>query len=470
MPYFDGIDDQQVTPDAEAEARRRVLGIIAGAGKKPVLGAPQPDPGFSGTVQPGTRDYDMRVSSTNQPRVPAPKISAITPPTINAPLTSQPVLGIPTPPVRPNVAPMREDFPARPELGGWKKVLGLGLATLSGPQNAGRSAEQILHGQRDKAETQYQQATQDWERSQSDAARAATTAETQAKTEALRNPKPEKPENLDREAYDYYISQGMTPAAARKQVLADAQEQKPDKTPNFEEATYQEWLKTHPGGTRLQFRKDLSTATEKPEKPQRTLVSIPQPDGSAKIIEATPGMTIPKGARTVQEFGKEQAPTADEQRRADLGKNLNENLDAYADIVKRRPELFGPIAGRKTALLMMTGSSDPDISALRTIKEFAGMASVGTHAMRNAQHVKIASDAMMNLYDEPQAILAENGPLSRARTSIQTFIGDVSGQRVQDKGAAQGDTVNVISPDGTPGTIPRANLQKALSRGYKQAP
>lgn len=35
---------------------------------------------------------------------------------------------------------------------------------------------------------------------------------------------------------------------------------------------------------------------------------------------------------------------------------------------------------------------------------------------------------------------------------------------------AVGDTVQVISPTGVPGTIPRANLPTALSKGYKQAP
>jgi len=36
-------------------------------------------------------------------------------------------------------------------------------------------------------------------------------------------------------------------------------------------------------------------------------------------------------------------------------------------------------------------------------------------------------------------------------------------------GGMDADTVKVISPDGTPGTIPKANLPKALQRGYKQA-
>lgn len=37
------------------------------------------------------------------------------------------------------------------------------------------------------------------------------------------------------------------------------------------------------------------------------------------------------------------------------------------------------------------------------------------------------------------------------------------------KAAPAGDMVDVISPDGTPGQIPRANLKKALKAGYKEA-
>jgi hypothetical protein len=118
------------------------------------------------------------------------------------------------------------------------------LATLAGPQ-AAPLAEKILHGQRDAANQRFGQAEQDWERQQSDEARQAQIEETQARTKSLLNPKPEKPEkpeNLDREAYDFYVSQGMNPADARKRVLGDAQEQKPDTgKPTFEEQNYAEW-------------------------------------------------------------------------------------------------------------------------------------------------------------------------------------------------------------------------------------
>jgi hypothetical protein len=42
------------------------------------------------------------------------------------------------------------------------------------------------------------------------------------------------------------------------------------------------------------------------------------------------------------------------------------------------------------------------------------------------------------------------------------------GAQVGSGPGAQGDRVTVVAPDGTIGTIPRSNLQKALRRGYKQ--
>ena len=120
---------------------------------------------------------------------------------------------------------------------------------------------------------------------------------------------------------------------------------------------------------------------------------------------------------------KANKPTADEQRRADLANNMNENLDKLEEIVNRRPDLFGPVAGRMTGLKSTLGTSDPDIASLNAIKEYFGMASVGAHAMRNAQHVETAARAVANFNNEPDAIKAA---IKTARDSVQTFINDAN--------------------------------------------
>lgn len=128
-------------------------------------------------------------------------------------------------------------------------------------------------------------------------------------------------------------------------------------------------------------------------------------------------------------------PTADETRRADLAENMTENLTQLEDIVRRRPDLFGPMAGRLTGWRQKLGTSDPDVAKLHAIKEYLGMASVGAHAMRNAQHVGAAADAVMaGFVNSPAATLAA---IQSARDSVDTFKRDITmplKERVQNIG------------------------------------
>jgi hypothetical protein len=133
---------------------------------------------------------------------------------------------------------------------------------------------------------------------------------------------------------------------------------------------------------------------------------------------------------------KLKEPTADEQRRDDLARNAEENLDQLEDVLRRRPELFGPVGGRLTALRGAIGTNDPDVSKLKSLKEFYGMASVGAHAMRNAQHVSTAADAVMNGFvNGPDAM---KGAISTARSSFKTFHADAQRRRGAIQGAISG--------------------------------
>lgn len=122
------------------------------------------------------------------------------------------------------------------------------------------------------------------------------------------------------------------------------------------------------------------------------------------------------------QLAKAQEPTADEQRRADLARNMNENLDQLEEIANRRPDLFGPVAGRMTQAANVIGTSDPDKAKLKAIREYLGMASVGAHAMRNAQHVGTAADAVMNGFTNSPA--AMKAAIGEARKSTGTFLAD----------------------------------------------
>jgi hypothetical protein len=122
--------------------------------------------------------------------------------------------------------------------------------------------------------------------------------------------------------------------------------------------------------------------------------------------------------------GEIKKATADEQRRADLANNLSENLDQLEEIVTRRPELFGPVSGRLTGAKQWAGTNDPDVAALKTIAEQTGMAMVGTHAMRNAQHVEAAANSITGANkNTPAALLGPQGSIAKARQSLKTFLG-----------------------------------------------
>ena len=113
---------------------------------------------------------------------------------------------------------------------------------------------------------------------------------------------------------------------------------------------------------------------------------------------------------------------SDEQKRADLAQNMNENLDSLEDIATRRPELFGPLAGRMTDLKVAAGTSDPDIAKLEVVKHNLGMVTQGVHGMRSAQGVEASAQALVNGYhNSPTALKAA---VDAARGSAKTFLED----------------------------------------------
>jgi hypothetical protein len=137
---------------------------------------------------------------------------------------------------------------------------------------------------------------------------------------------------------------------------------------------------------------------------------------TAQVKPAPPGL-VPKGEK----------PSADEQRRADLAGNLNENLDKLEDIVSRRPDLFGPLAGRWASLKGAIGSNDPDIATLKTIQHQIGMAQISAHGMRSAHGIEGAADSIFNnMKNGPEAMKAS---ISAVRNSVKTFQQDVQNAR-----------------------------------------
>lgn len=261
----------------------------------------------------------------------------------------------------------------------------------------------------------------------------ARTAHENAQADAVKNPKggttPEESTLHDLMAGDNGnprinpdTNKPYSYLEAFQKVYQAKQDVKPDKNekPDSPEQQFiDEFQRTHKGSSVADAEAAYTKTTQKPEHEPRQMVV--GPDGT--VIELRPGMKVPAGSKTVS-GDLTNKPTADEQRRADLSENLNENLDQLEDIVKRRPELFGPLAGRWTELKGKFGSDDPDISALQVLEHQIGMAQISAHGMRSAQGISSAAESIMNgLHSGPAAL---QNAIKTVRNSVKTFTGDVA--------------------------------------------
>lgn len=428
MAYIDW-DEQQiaVTPEQEAENRRRMLGMLAGAGKNSVLGVPQPSPVM--TNQPGTRGYDLSVSATNPPNVPSPRTTSAAPPSLAPSFTPKaPVLGaLAQPPVRPNVMPERSDFPEGPPLPTWKKVLGLGLSALAGPQRAGPLAEQILNKPRIEADRQYNQATADWERTQTDAARAAQTEHTQAETEALRHPKPEKPENLQQAYADAVAdaqSRGVDPSKDQKvQQIADAitslqKQPAPPKDNKAVAGTVKgkpAWgVQTETGWIDPQTKKSIPDFAPAPNyaqvAPGLRTVDILDPTTGLPTVQTLGGKKL--GVSGTGAYGHEAAQAGAVTRAAS---GLIDEIKAHKD------KLGNPKAIIESALLG-TPWADPETAGIRAqIATFAAL-QPSMHGFRGMNAVQQFEKVLGGIPNNPDALIAAINGITKTAGAINPAL------------------------------------------------
>jgi hypothetical protein len=232
------------------------------------------------------------------------------------------------------------------------------------------------------------------------------------------------------------------------------QDVKPEKPGNDFEQFYHDYITDNhlpdSAHNRLMAREQFAKAGQAPQRPQQQLGVV-----NGKIVELKPGMEVPKGTESLSGDLKGSKPTADETRRSDLARNMNENLDELEEIVKRRPDLFGKLAGRWTGLKEAIGTDDQDIARLHTIKEQMGMAMVGAHAMRNAQHVEAAANSILNSFKNgPDAILASTGDARKSLATFQHDAGDQPGSAAKGAASGAGKSIDVTAPNGKSYSFP----------------
>ena len=259
---------------------------------------------------------------------------------------------------------------------------------------------------------------------------AANTTHIDAETAALNN-KPDKPQTIEEQAYDYAVKQGKSPMDALAAVYQSKSPVKAEKDAGLPQqyldaiasgdSTKAGLIKQVIHDTQVQPKIDIHQANA-PAGSSGTWQMVMDKDGNPKFWNSktgemkdnAQGLTKPKGDRA----------TVDEQKRADLAKNMNENLDSMEDIVRRRPELFGPLAGRFTGAKQSFGTDDPDIARMETIKHNLGMVAQGTHGMRSATGIETAANSLLNgFHNSPKATLSA---LEAGRSSSRTFLDDAN--------------------------------------------
>ncbi len=256
--------------------------------------------------QPGTRAYDLALGATSQPKLPVTRLTA---PEV-APDLGQPAAASGTPavslagkqPLRPTYSPETAKATGAPLVTfadtygdeaqrgqqavaeaqkqadaikpSWMRQLGghllAGVAGFGGGAQFGAKVGRDFIG-RPRAEAEQRVADAQAQTTANEAAivKEAGLANTQSEIDARNREKTERPENLDREAYDYYIGQGMTPANARKRVLQDAESVKPGRqthTSAFEAFAYGTPEEKKAAQDYLEFEKKLGARYRTPNE------------------------------------------------------------------------------------------------------------------------------------------------------------------------------------------------------------
>lgn len=175
----------------------------------------------------------------------------------------------------------------------------------------------------------------------------------------------------------------------------------------------------------------------------------------------TPFRVTPKPNAVQVQIQKE------ERQLDDAFDTLNQLHDLYKNIASEGA--VGPVAGRLTnaANFLTGGGYNPDAATYRSLKE-------GFTA-----RIKALSGDVGVMTDQDQARIGQliadiDKDPSHAENNFKEIKQIVLNAKFRRQNKTQpqsqgDDMVSVIAPDGTPGKIPAANLQKAIQRGYKQA-
>jgi hypothetical protein len=130
---------------------------------------------------------------------------------------------------------------------------------------------------------------------------------------------------------------------------------------------------------------------------------------------ALPGaMLTPEGQPVGSHFASNVRPTGQERNKADMAASADNQINDMLSIVQKRPDIFGPAAGRKTDFTVWIGSQDPDAQRFRAARTIAGDHLAGTFGGRSEAALNALDSAIGHFRDNPAAVTAGLNQLKSA--------------------------------------------------------
>lgn len=118
-------------------------------------------------------------------------------------------------------------------------------------------------------------------------------------------------------------------------------------------------------------------------------------------------------------FQQNVRPTGQERNKADMANSAAQQIGDMKSIITKRPDIFGPVAGRTTDFNIWLGSQDPDAQRFRAARTIAGDHLAGTFGGRSEAALKALDNALGQFKDNPEAALAGLDQLAGATGNFQ---------------------------------------------------
>lgn len=133
-----------------------------------------------------------------------------------------------------------------------------------------------------------------------------------------------------------------------------------------------------------------------------------------------PGSMITDSGQSVgTAFQQNVRPTGQERNKGDMANSAAQQIGDMKSIISKRPDIFGPAAGRTTDLQVWLGSQDPDAQRFRAARTIAGDHLAGTFGGRSEAALHALDNALGQFKDNPQAALAGLDQLAGATNTFR---------------------------------------------------